>query len=70
MGPDPKFMSHELNEFTQRGNDRDHAEAMLEGWCMKNHTRATRRELIKALKEENYNALISDLFGCRADDVE
>ena len=63
LGPEPKFTPIELDDFETKGSNRDQAQAMLNTWAEKHHKNATRRMLILALKEENQNALISDVFG-------
>ena len=69
LGPDPKFTPNELEDFAERGGNRDRALAMLNTWAEKYHKNATRRMLILALKKENQNALISDVFNCDPDSV-
>ena len=64
LGPDPKFGPTELDSFEDKGSDRNSALTMLNTWAQKKHKKATRRMLILALKEENQNALIADVFRC------
>ena len=69
LGPDPKFTPNELDDFEEKDSNRDRAQAMLNRWAQKKHKKATRRMLILALKKENQNALISDVFNCDPDSV-
>ena len=64
LGPDPKFKSGDLDGFGEKENNRDRAQAMLDAWAQKHHKKATRRQLILALKKEGYGRLISDVFKC------
>ena len=70
LGPDPKFRANDLDGFEEKKNNRDRAQAMLDAWAQKHHKRATRRQLILALKKEGYGALISDVFKCDPDGVQ
>ena len=69
LGPDPKFTTIDLDDFQAKGSDRDRAQEMLTTWADKHHKNATKRMLILALKEENRNALISEVFKCNPDSV-
>ena len=69
LGPEPKFEPTELDDFEEKDSNRDRARAMLNRWAQKKHKKATRRMLILALKKENQNALISDVFNCDPDSV-
>eukprot|EP00118_Oscarella_pearsei_P005759 m.26418 g.26418 ORF g.26418 m.26418 type:complete len:112 (+) comp29315_c0_seq1:340-675(+) len=66
LGPDPKFESHDLHEFSRKDNDRDRAQAILEEWCERKDTKATRRELVEVLKKEKKTTQIHELFGHKA----
>eukprot|EP00118_Oscarella_pearsei_P008581 m.45158 g.45158 ORF g.45158 m.45158 type:complete len:225 (+) comp33568_c1_seq2:59-733(+) len=70
LGPEPKFESYELHAFEEERNDRNRAQAMLEAWQEKHSKRATRREVILAMKKEKLITQISDLFKCDANDVQ
>ncbi|XP_065846196.1 uncharacterized protein [Oscarella lobularis] len=70
LGPHPKFESHELDSFAAAHNsDRDRALQMLSTWAEKHHRNATRRMLILALRKEDQNALISNVFKCNPDSL-
>ena len=69
LGPDPKFEPTELDSFEAKSSDRNRAQEMLNTWAQKHHKNATRRMLILALKKENQNVLISNVFKCDPDSV-
>ncbi|XP_065831298.1 uncharacterized protein [Oscarella lobularis] len=69
LGPNPMFQSYDLNSFEEKRNNQDRAQAMLDAWSQKHLKKATRRVLIRALKEEGYGTLIRDVFKWDPDDV-
>ena len=62
LGPEPRFQSYDLDGFEQERDNRDRAQSMLDAWANKHHTKATRRHLIKAMKNEGYGAQIAAVF--------
>ena len=65
--PEPRFTYDELDIFEEKSSNRNRAHAMLNEWAQRHHRNATRRMLIGALRRENKNALITEVFGCNPD---
>ena len=63
LGPKPLFESHNLDGFEEKKDDRDRAQAMLDAWANKHHKKATRRCLIRAMKEEDHAADAAKIFS-------
>ena len=62
LEPEPRFESYELDGFGEKSNNRDRAQAMLDKWADKYHTRATRRHLIAAMKREGLTSQVHEIF--------